>query len=88
MSVRGEFVRSANLLLEFLAEHQAGSRELEAAIAEARDSAKESISRGAEEIMAMESSGALSLPTPAEGAEEMEERLAHLLSIARVILGR
>jgi len=88
MSVRGELTRSANLLLAFLAEQHPGSTKLEAAIAKARDSAKEDISQGAEEVLALEASGALSLPMPAEAAEEQEERLSHLLSIAHVILGR
>lgn len=88
MSVRGELTRSANLLLDFIAEHHPGSAELEAAIAKARDSAKEDISQAAEAILGLEASGALNLPTPEEAAEEWEERLSHLLSIARVVLGR
>ena len=51
MSVRGEFTRSAGLLLDFLEENHPASGELRKAIGEARDLAKENISGGAEEIL-------------------------------------
>ncbi len=88
MSVRGEFTRSANLLLDFLEENHPESAELRKAIGEARDLAKENISGGAEEILALEANGALSLSAAPSGSAEQEERISHLLAISRVILGK
>ena len=88
MSVRGEFTRSAGLLLDFLEENHPESAELRRAIGEARDLAKENISGGAEEILALEARGALRLAVPASVSEEQEERISHLLAISRIILGK
>ena len=88
MSVRGEFTRSANLLLDFLTENHPDSGDLCRAISRARDLAKENISGGAEEILALEATGALKLPTNPQATGLQEERISHLLAISRIILGK
>ena len=88
MSVKGEFVRSIDLLLEFLEESNTDCESLRRVVSEAQLTAKEDLTVGAKAIVALEDSEFRNL-TPGDGSwEKKDERLAHLLSISRIILGR
>ena len=88
MSVRGEFVRSIDLLLEFLEKTNPDCESVRVAISAAQLTAKEHLTLSAQAIVALEDSEFREL-SPGDGSlEERDERLSHLLSISRIILGR
>ena len=88
MSVRGEFVRSIDLLLEFLEKTNTDCESVRVAISAALLTAKENLTLSAQAIVALEDSEFREL-SPGDGSlEERDERLSHLLSISRIILGR
>ena len=88
MSVRGEFVRSIDLLLEFLEKTNTDCKSVRVAISAAQLTAKENLTLSAQAIVALEDSEFREL-SPGDGSlEERDEILSHLLSISRIILGR
>ena len=88
MSVRGEFVRSIDLLLEFLEKTNTDCESVRLAISGAQLTANENLTLSAQAIVALEDSEFREL-SPGDGSlEERDERLSHLLSISRIILGR
>ena len=88
MSVRGEFVRSIDLLLEFLEKTNTDCESVRVAVSAAQLTAKENLTLSAQAIVALEDSEFREL-SPGDGSlEARDERLSHHLSISRIILGR
>ncbi len=81
-------MRSIDLLLEFLEKTNTDCDSVRVAISAAQQTAKENLTLSAQAIVALEDSEFREL-SPGDGSlEERDERLSHLLSISRIILGR
>ena len=85
MSVRGEFVRSIDLLLEFLEKTNTDCESVRVAISAAQLTAKENLTLSAQAIVALEDSEFREL-SPGDGSlEERDERYGHVDDMDREI---
>lgn len=80
-------MRSTELFLEFLEKNNSNCEDLRIKIYKAQLAAEENLTLGAEAIIALEDSEFQDLMPGDEFRKEKDERLSHLFSISRIILG-